>query len=351
MINGPVAMTFDATTYPDPDERVAAWRDAFSLTVDVRFDKTEIEHFAGSFRYHSFGSVLLVERRYTRHAVVRSKSTIDRTGKEHLIFHFFLEGGAVGIVGGQKIDVTSGDCFMYDTRGTLQITMRAGCFVGLIMPRRLFEAAAGPIGQLHGLVLRAQGAQAGFIGQMLIALAERAGRLAETSSQALGTALIGVVGASMASSYQDAAGMPLRMQPPAQGVAAAPVATVARLRRHIERNAANPAYTPEALASAFGLSRATLYRAFRPIGGVARVIQQRRAAVALQLLTKGTSDRASLSEIARASGFQDVAGLRRAFHTVYGASPTTLQKHPVGAGTEPGPSSLAIGALYDDLPC
>ena len=350
MLSAPLSMTFDASTHPNPGDRAAAWRDAFSITVDVQFAESEVENFAASVRYQPLGSVLMVERRYTSHTVIRNRKTIARTGSEHLIFHYFLKGGIAGLVGGRNIDVMAGDCFIYDMRGTLCIHMLAGHFIGLIIPRRIFEEAAGRSATVHGLILRAGSAPAGFLGATITSLADHAPCLGANPRHRFGAALTELIAASIEDVDDALAATPHASRSASNRASARPAATPTRLRRHIDRHAADPAFNPDALASAFGLSRATLYRAFGSEGGVAEAIRRRRAALALSALNAVKSLPASLDLVARASGFHDAAALRRGLRAVYGASPATLRRHAILSNSETGPSSLAIGALFDGLP-
>ena len=340
--------TFNRDTHPNPNDRIAAWSDSFSQTVDVQFNKNEIEDFSASIRYEPLGKILLVERRYTSHTVIRSRDTIARTGRENLIFHYFLQGGIVGMVGAQRTDVVAGDCFMYDMRETMRINMRSGHFIGLIIPSRIFEEALGRSARLHGLVLRTGGPQAFFLGQMMIAIAEQARHLGVSSREKFGAALIRLLAASVEGLLEEQGNVRHEV-PPMSLRAGMPTATFTRLQRHIDRNAADPAYNPGALATAFGLSRATLYRKFQSEGGVADAIRARRATLARQAMMRAERKPAPLAAIAQASGFSSIAAMRRAFHLLYGASPAGLQGHSIDAQAMPRSCSLVIGALFDDL--
>jgi AraC-like DNA-binding protein len=86
------------------------------------------------------------------------------------------------------------------------------------------------------------------------------------------------------------------------------------------------------LARTFGLSRASLYRLFEPVGGVASYIRTRRLARARQeLTTPGLEDR-RIGPIAYRAGFQSIPAFNRAFRAAYGQTPRGTRK-PEGGGS------------------
>ena len=87
------------------------------------------------------------------------------------------------------------------------------------------------------------------------------------------------------------------------------------------------------LARTFGLSRASLYRLFEPVGGVASYIRTRRLARARQELTApGLEDR-RIGPIAYRAGFQSIPAFNRAFRAAYGQTPRSTRTTTKGAPT------------------
>ena len=69
------------------------------------------------------------------------------------------------------------------------------------------------------------------------------------------------------------------------------------------------------------MSRASLYRLFEPVGGVACYIRTRRLARARQELTMpGLQDR-RIGTVAYRAGFQNILAFNRAFREAYGETP------------------------------
>ena len=345
MADKALSFRFNAATHRNPDERVAAWRDAFAASVDVNISADQTAAFAASANFCTLGPALLAEARYTEHSVVRDRRTIARTGGEQVILDFFTEGGFVGTVDGRSCAVNTGDCFVMDMRGTFHVKLLRGRFIGFIMPRALFERSAAAPVRLHGLVLPAGSPKAMVLGSMLTSLATAGPAFSPTQAEAIGRGTISLVAACLIEAGE-AARKPqaARSSPDIQ----LPTSLV-RLRRHIERHAADPAYDPDALARAFGLSRSSLYRLFRPQGGVAEAIRRRRADLALSALSKAGENGRNLTEIARQSGWPDARAMRRGLHTVFAAAPKELRGREAAFEPGTGDAGLKIGALFDKL--
>lgn len=113
----------------------------------------------------------------------------------------------------------------------------------------------------------------------------------------------------------------------------APLETFVTLCRYIEGNLTARDLGVEKLAATFGLSRASLYRLFEPVGGVASFIRERRLARAVQeLTTPGLQDR-RIGPIAYQAGFHSIAAFNRAFRAAYGETPRDIRKQTSGITT------------------
>lgn len=91
----------------------------------------------------------------------------------------------------------------------------------------------------------------------------------------------------------------------------------------IDRNFADPAVNPDAVAVRLHVSRRTLFRAFELQGlSVGRLIRTRRLAAAASALSDDTR---GLRDIADSCGFRTVDQLSRAFRTKYGVTPAAYR--------------------------
>jgi AraC-like DNA-binding protein len=96
-------------------------------------------------------------------------------------------------------------------------------------------------------------------------------------------------------------------------------------RRFIETSLHNPELGPDFICRKLGVSRAKLYRAFEPMGGVSSYVHQRRLARASQLITDPAHAHERVGAIAARCGFGNVSVFSRAFRQAYGMPPTEMR--------------------------
>lgn len=101
--------------------------------------------------------------------------------------------------------------------------------------------------------------------------------------------------------------------------------TFQTIRQFIARHFANPRLGSDLLMAHFQISRAQLYRLFKPYGGVARYIQDQRLAWCLGELTHPANRQMRSFAIATRAGFTDESHFSRAFRQTYGVSPREVR--------------------------
>ena len=122
-----------------------------------------------------------------------------------------------------------------------------------------------------------------------------------------------------------------------------PLESFVTVCRFVEANLGARDLGVDKLATTFGLSRASLYRLFEPVGGVASYIRTRRLARARQELTApGLEDR-RIGPIAYRAGFQSIPAFNRAFRAAYGQTPRSARKPEGGSPSIPRPRRARWG--------
>jgi AraC-like DNA-binding protein len=107
---------------------------------------------------------------------------------------------------------------------------------------------------------------------------------------------------------------------------AAPLESFATVSRFIEANLTSRDLGIERLTATFGLSRASLYRLFEPVGGVACYIRTRRLARAHKELATPSLQDHRIGHIAYRAGFQSIPAFNRAFRDSFGDSPRNARR-------------------------
>lgn len=91
--------------------------------------------------------------------------------------------------------------------------------------------------------------------------------------------------------------------------------------RLVEARLLDPDLGVESLMAGLGLSRSSLYRAFRPVGGVNAYIRQRRLENARDVLATRAGARLTVGEVAHSHGFASDSHFSRAFRKAFGYPP------------------------------
>jgi AraC-like DNA-binding protein len=117
--------------------------------------------------------------------------------------------------------------------------------------------------------------------------------------------------------------------------AAVPLASFVSIRRYIDRNLAAPELGVDMIARNFGLSRASLYRLFEPIGGISGYIRKQRLGRAFQEITTAKKADHRIGPIAYRLGFANINSFNRAFRDRYGVSPREARAKARQGSDEP----------------
>lgn len=94
------------------------------------------------------------------------------------------------------------------------------------------------------------------------------------------------------------------------------------MKSFVDRNFDKPGFDISQLLSAFGASRATIFRDFADDGGLQRYVISRRLDGAFDDLAKSTPSRGRVQQVAVARGFEDAGHFCRLFKLQYGITPS-----------------------------
>jgi AraC-like DNA-binding protein len=86
--------------------------------------------------------------------------------------------------------------------------------------------------------------------------------------------------------------------------------------------------SPTSLARTFGLSRASLYRLFEPVGGVASYIRSRRLERVRDAIKEPGLMNRRIAPVAYGSGFKSIASFNRAYRQAFGETPRQSRGSP-----------------------
>jgi AraC-like DNA-binding protein len=286
------------------------------VLFDVARPLDEAPPFMASVEAFHFGPLSFAQTRVTPQCFSRSRRKIARDGVDSYLLTLFLDGGYQGAAGTEEVQVRPGDICILDLGQTVSTRHTATNSLALFIPRDELDSALSQSGNLHGAMLPRDNCLGMMLADQLAALRRRLPDLTIADGPQVADALVELVAACF--------------RPTADSLtrARAQVATAALelIKRYIEQRLTTPDLSPESIAANFRMSRATLYRLFEPLGGVAAYIWERRLARAYAALIHPANHRRPIYDIAFDCGFGSEVHFSRAFRRVFGLPPSELRR-------------------------
>jgi len=229
-------------------------------------------------------------------------------------FQFVLRGSAEFSCGNQAGRAEPGDILILDLQRSALLKCRSmpnGPFeqATLWLPRPLVLAHVADEYLLHGRVLASDAPETAVFSAALRSLSERAQQTTAHTLNAIAPAMASLAAAAYSAAASNAARSP------------APQEAFVIIRRYIDQNLSARDLGITSLTRTFGLSRASLYRLFQSVGGIASFIRMRRLERARLELNVAGSNARRIGPIAYQAGFKSLAAFNRAYRQTYGQTP------------------------------
>ncbi|WP_084253425.1 helix-turn-helix domain-containing protein [Sphingomonas pituitosa] len=308
--------------------------DVYAESVDPIFD-TRREAVEGDFSVgldgFNAGPVLIGRSRMWGAAFRydRDVRKVAQTGVEAVLVQIITRGGDVRLHDGEATVTRPGDICIADMTRPFA-TRTEGCEnISMVVHHGALGLDEPKLDRLHGNVLRRETLAAQLLGEHARMLVERLPHAGADDALAVARATGLMMGGLIAPSAQEGGQR-----------ASVAVAALFRIKRFIRANLAHPELGPEMVARAMGMSRATLYRAFAPLGSVGDFIRRQRLERVLTDLGDPAQRGKSIAEIAYGWGFGDWSTFSRAFKAAFGITPSEAR---AGAGVVLGRAKHVAG--------
>lgn len=267
------------------------------------FDVSSPQHpkaFTGSAYTYLIGSVAFGGTRVDALAYDRTQERIEADHIDHILIRldFTLERPE-GVL--RVIDLSQPICLPLAPMDCL-------C---LFVPRDVMEVAAPGVERLHDRFVDEPRSE--ILASLMRGLAKAAPTLTPSDAGMVVEALLSAFAISLATPPDAENRTDVR-----------DTALLRRAQRHVDANLSSRDLTPEHIASALGISRTSLYRLFKDLGGVADYVRRRRLRRVQSVLTLPGETR-RISEIAFEYGFKDEATFSRAFRRAFGYTATAAR--------------------------
>ncbi|MBA4013887.1 MAG: hypothetical protein C0481_18660 [Phenylobacterium sp.] len=239
-------------------------------------------------------------------AMTRDAALIAATSAEQL-FVYVVEDGVFEVQptwSGRRL--RGGDILVLDLAQAVRVMGTDYTATMMVFGRGMLPEPQRRL-DLHGAEIRGDHPLARVIASTLACLCEDAPRMTQAQGSVVLRAAIDMLGLALAD-VRRARLTPRLLKAMAEAL--------------VNDHLSEPALSPAWIAARLGVSRATLYRAFAPYGGVTRFINDLRLQHAWVLLT--SSDRLPLAEIAARCGYVTRMRLSQAFNERFAMQPDAV---------------------------
>lgn len=311
MAEGVPFLSFDSADVP-PGEGRARWA-ALIGAYDVTLPAGQHEaDFAVSSDSWLLGDVVVTRGRLTPVELSRSADRIAADGRDTFTFGLVTRGHLDGDFDGRPCDLRPGQVCVIDFSRRWRARSSPAEFILLAVPRAALTALAPHVRDLHGRLL--DGATARILAEHFVALVRHLPEARAADVPIIQRTTLRMIAESLDTLAPD--DLNARDAPQDR--------LVDRVRRHVEDGLGSADLSPTAICRALGVSRPTLYRAFKGSGGIVRYVQRRRLE-AVHVLLSDADETRSLAALAEDFGFSSHAHFSTAFRRRFGYAPRDLR--------------------------
>ena len=326
---------------PD-DELPRLWRQGIAPYFDVRFtapsDAGGSHDIVRQYRLHQYhlGQFLLIDASFAGQEFHRDPAWMARhDDTDHLGLQVYLGGENHVESAGREFRQSPGNISAVNLSRETHAASPGGDTLSLILPRDLLRAELPHLLDASGALFEAGSMSARIFIDHLRSLRQHADQATTDELPAITQGTISLLDAL---THQNGI-----------GAAQAQSATLAVICRHIDQQLDNPALDTDGLCTAFRCSRATLYRLFKPLGGVHEHIRRRRLVACYKAIASPAQAHRRIFDIALDYGFVSPSHFSNLFREHFGISPREARDagvpFPVSQAAKPADGDNPAGQM------
>lgn len=312
------------------------WRQSHNALFEENHDPPEV---AGQFRIkvtmYQAGPMMLGAGITSAQRFNRTPRIISAGGIDHYFLLLCRAGGYAGVCDGAPVSFGPGDTCLFNLSSPADVSAPDCDTLVLVLPRSLLAPLLATPDVRGGIVLRGDTPMGRILSGSLNGIFDNCMEVAAGDA----TRLARMTASLVAACYGPA-------EVPEDSIAERfRGASLLAIKRYIDANLGNPELGVEHLTQVFAMSRASIYRIFAPLGGVADFITRRRMRQALYDLSATDADAPHVSVIAFSLGYDNRTSFTRAFKAHFGISPSRARDNPASAF-----ESLGTKSRHDEPP-
>lgn len=314
-------------------QRLEAWQELASPVFAVSALVPDREFDAG-WELCRLDQLIIARVSFSAQLFDHDPRALTRYDNDHLLLEFYEQGCGRGVVSDTPTYVDSRRIHLVDLSRRYRTATGDVRASAVVIP----HAAVGYDPSRHGpyCAFPTESPRGRMLLAAFRALSGQLATLQEADAPVLAAAFAGLVRTLLLPDRSEAA------------MATAAAADLATVQDFIDRHLTDAHLGVDLLCRRFGMSRATLYRQFKELGGVDRYIRQRRLDRCFAALTAAPPTRSRVRTVAARWGFEDASHFHRLFRQRFGIAPSGC----LGAGRPQPPEDpppVAEGAPSGSL--
>lgn len=304
-----VPSIIETTSHIEPKHAFEFWRhSALARLGDVEPASPQ-EPFSAKRLVATIGDNLLTHTVSSPVSLDIRSHHIDRNTRNMVVIGLGLAGVGYQMQLDRGARIAAGDLsFLSKNQPIITGTQTQYEEIRLAVPRAIFENLVGSVDELAGRSISEHSATAEARTNFR-RLASSVSWMTECEAQAALEGTLHLIGRAIDTSGNS------RKRPLTHA------AIISIAQAHITRQLRDPDLDPGSIHKSLGVSRATLYRAFKEIGGIAAAIRDARLDLVRRCLATPSKNKVRISSIAYRCGFTDVPTFSRGFKNRFGLSP------------------------------
>lgn len=225
-----------------------------------------------------------------------------------------LDGAWSGHADARSVAVAPEEAVVLDLSRSFTLEASTGQWVVITVARGLVEELSPERQDLHGLVL--SGAPGRLFARHVRFLLDHLAIATTADAPAMVKGLMAYLSVCLTAA-----------QPPTAPPPGAPASARQVVKAYVDANIPSFGLSPEGIAGQLAIPPSALARAFAPLGGLSRYVQQRRLESAHRALLASTG-RPTVAAVAYGAGFADPTQFSKLFRQRYGVYPTEAHLVP-----------------------
>lgn len=262
---------------------------------------------------YNAGGFLFFDTRFSRQRFVRDASWLRRNDdSDHVGLQLFLRGSNQVENGGRDYLMGPGSIFAVNLGYEIEATCTDAEVLSVILSRDWLADHLPALLDARGPIFPEGSMAARLFADFMLSLRRQLPHASPADAPVLSDSVLGMLRSLIGH------GDPLSVE--------ARPGVLTALQQYIEDNLSEPDLGVDALCARFRMSRATLYRLFKDLGGVRDYIQRRRLMGCFRALTTRANMSRGIFDVALDYGFSSPSHLATRFRQHFGMSPSEVRE-------------------------